>query len=225
MLPSRRLIERQADWLAPLRARILREVDIGRRARVLDLGAGYGTVTPELARRCAGLAFGLDRQLSALREAAVADTSLMCGDATALPFRDQSLDLVFTQFALLWMPLDAALREVHRVLRPGGVLVALEPDYGGMIEWPPAAETREIWLAGLRRAGADPYIGRKLPDALAQLGWRVTTRLTSEIPPADPERLTFLHELDLTAAERACLDQAQSATLAHLPLFCLIAER
>ena len=75
------------------------------------------------------------------------------------------------------------------------------------------------------RAGADPLVGRKLPDALTALGLRVTARLTAEISAPDPQRLAFLRELDLTAEERIRLDRAQPATLAYLPLFCVIAER
>jgi malonyl-CoA O-methyltransferase len=49
----------------------------------------------------------------------------MVADARHLPFATASLDLVFTNLMLQWIdPLDAALQEIHRVLRPGGLLLA-----------------------------------------------------------------------------------------------------
>jgi malonyl-CoA O-methyltransferase len=46
-------------------------------------------------------------------------------DARELPFESASFDLVFTSLMLQWVqPLDAALREIRRVLKPGGLLLA-----------------------------------------------------------------------------------------------------
>jgi malonyl-CoA O-methyltransferase len=46
-------------------------------------------------------------------------------DARALPFEPASFDLVFTSLMLQWVqPLDAALAEIRRVLKPGGLLLA-----------------------------------------------------------------------------------------------------
>ena len=58
-LPSKTLLEAQAEWLAPARARLLRRVGIARRRRILDLGAGYGAVTGELVRRGGGFVGGV----------------------------------------------------------------------------------------------------------------------------------------------------------------------
>ena len=51
------------------------------------------------------------------------------GDATALPFADASCDVVLSQFALMYFPdRTAALKEMIRVLRPGGRLaIAVTP--------------------------------------------------------------------------------------------------
>ena len=49
---------------------------------------------------------------------------LVCGDAEALPFADQSLDWVFSSLALQWCERPAqAFAEIHRVLKPGGQLL------------------------------------------------------------------------------------------------------
>ncbi|MFO1436606.1 MAG: malonyl-ACP O-methyltransferase BioC [Gammaproteobacteria bacterium] len=52
----------------------------------------------------------------------------ICGDAERLPLMNQSVDLIFSSLALHWcVDLDAALRELHRVLRPGGLLLFTLP--------------------------------------------------------------------------------------------------
>ena len=168
---SRALEAEQARWLAPLRSRLLRRVDIARRRRVLDLGAGGGTVAEELARRAAGPVVAVDVVAGEPDEAdASADAARavarVTADAVRLPFADGSFELAFCQAALLWMPLAAAAAELRRVVADTGAVLAIEPDFGGMIEHPEGAGLAQVWRAALSRAGADPLVGRKLPGAL-----------------------------------------------------------
>jgi hypothetical protein len=103
-----------------------------------------------------------------------------------------------------------------------------------MIEYPPEVATRDLWLAALARAGAEPEIGRKLPSLLAAQGFTVTVDLLDRLERPSPTRFDFLRALPLTPDEQAMLSQAEAAaqTLtggwaqsAHLP-FCLVtAER
>ncbi len=236
-LPEPDLLREQAAWLAPARGRIFRRVHIARRTRVLDLGAGSGAVTPELVRRSSGRVVALDRDMGALEIVAheVIGAATVGGDARRLPFRAAFFDLVFAQLAFLWIaPLDAALDEVGRVLAPGGALVALEPDYGGMIEHPPAVATQQIWEDALRRAGADPRVARKLPGRLAARGFNVRVMLFSALFAADPARFELLGGLPLTDEERTALDRVVEAAtvrrqpwgqVAHLPFFLITAEK
>ncbi|MGC9398463.1 MAG: class I SAM-dependent methyltransferase [Anaerolineae bacterium] len=239
-LPGETLLSRQADWLRPARAGLLRRAAVARRRYLLDLGAGRGAVTGELVRRGGGLVTALDRQVAALQSSrAFAGAGRVGGDARRLPFADATFDLVFSQLTLLWIaPLARGLDEIHRVLAPGGVLVALEPDYGGMMEYPPEIATRELWWAALRRAGADPCVGRKLPGLLAAHGFKVHVALFDRLLPPDPARLDLLSGLPLTSEEvrrlqriveadrrlRAAADHAW-AVVAHLPFVLLTAEK
>lgn len=234
-LPSQQLLVRQAQWLAPARARILRRVGIARRRRVLDLACGFGAVTGELVRRSGAQVVAVDRRPEVLDNGGDFDGAIrVAGDAARLPLADGSFDLVFCQFALLWLDAHAAVAEAHRVLRPGGVLVALEPDYGGMIEHPPGIATRRIWLAALARAGADPTIGRRLPGLLRSAGFDVRVDLLERLEPASPLRFDFLRDLPLSADERQALAEVEAAErgcgpacpcVVHLPVFLLTATK
>lgn len=227
-LPSADLLQLQAEWLAPARARLLRGAGIAHRRCILDLGAGYGAVTGELCRRGGGRVIALDRETTAVTQ--ISPAPGVCGDALALPFADETFDLVFCQCVLLWVS-DAAtaVAEIHRVLQSGGVLIALEPDYGGLIEYPPEIATRDLWLKALRRTGAEPHIGRMLPGLLAQTGFRIQTRLLDELTPASPHRFEFLRTLPLTEEETAVLQHAQQLAspgqIAHLPFMLVTAVK
>ncbi len=233
-LPSRRLLEAQAAWLAPARARLLRRANIARRRRVLDLACAGGVVAEELVRRSGGEVVGLDRDQNVLtdRPRQFQGATVVRGDAERLPFAEGTFDLVFCQFALMWLDASAAALEIRRVLAPGGALVAIEPDYGGMIEQPPEIAVGELWRAALERAGADPCVGRKLPALLAAAGFEVRVDLLECLEPPSPLRFDLLGELPLTEAESATLDRARRADaslgkgpqVAHLPMFLVTAE-
>ncbi len=96
-------------------------------AVVLDLGAGTGRITRELRRRYRrALVIALDIAPGMLREARRhqrpwARFARVCADALRLPLADASVDVVFSSLMLQWCePLEAALAEVRRVLRPEG---------------------------------------------------------------------------------------------------------
>ncbi|MBN2003115.1 MAG: methyltransferase domain-containing protein [Anaerolineae bacterium] len=237
-LPAADLLEQQARWLAPARARLLRQVAVARRRRVLDLGAGYGAVTAELTRRAGGLVIALDRAVAALRANGAgffAGAGRVGGEAARLPFETGAFDLVFTQLTLLWtQPVEPVLDEVWRVLAPGGALVALEPDYGGMIEHPPEIAARDLWCAALARVGADPLIGRRLPGLLAARGFAVSVALFDTLAEPALTRFDFLRDLPLTDEEAAALQRVeqiarqsgnQGRQVAHLPFFLITAIR
>jgi demethylmenaquinone methyltransferase/2-methoxy-6-polyprenyl-1,4-benzoquinol methylase len=99
--------------------------------RVLDLGTGTGDVARELAAAGAALVVGADvtpAMIDAARSR-LAGTAhrWVLADAQRLPFRDAAFDVVTNAFLLRNLPdLDVALREMTRVLRPGGQLVCLD---------------------------------------------------------------------------------------------------
>lgn len=114
---------------------IARRLELERARRVLDVGCGAGHWGRGLLRHVhpdATLA-GVDREEAFLElaraETDPARTEYMVGSAEALPFDDGAFDLVTCQTLLIHVrdPV-AAITEMLRVLRPGGVLLAAEPD-------------------------------------------------------------------------------------------------
>lgn len=99
------------------------------RAMVLDLASGTGDFSQLVVERCPqarSIAVDLtERMLRLARARGVPD--LVCADATVLPFPERTFDCVFIGYGLRNFPdLNAALREIERVTRPGGLLVTLD---------------------------------------------------------------------------------------------------
>jgi SAM-dependent methyltransferase len=96
------------------------------RGRILDLGCGTGGVLAHLGEF--GTALGLDPAPEAARYCKRRDVPMVVGSGLALPFADASFDAILAQDVIEHVPDDVALlREVQRVLRPGGVLLVTVP--------------------------------------------------------------------------------------------------
>ena len=119
-----------------------------RRRRVLDLACGTGDVA--LSFGAPHRVIGLDLTLPMLEIARRRSTSVgwLAGDMMRLPFGDASFDVVTTSYGLRNVPVLAdALREIARVLRPGGLLVSLD------FNRPESAPVRAIYLGYLTAVG------------------------------------------------------------------------
>lgn len=96
---------------------------------VLDLACGDGYLLELVRARGVARAVGLDISPSELRAARARlgeGVELVEGRAQALPFADGSFDRVTSHLALMLMtPIEPVVAEIHRVLRPGGRLVAI----------------------------------------------------------------------------------------------------
>jgi demethylmenaquinone methyltransferase/2-methoxy-6-polyprenyl-1,4-benzoquinol methylase len=134
--------------------------------RVLDLAAGTGVSTEELAGSGAYVV-GADISLGMLRagRSARPTVALLAGDALALPFAAATFDAVTISFGLRNVhDTGAALAELARVTRPGGRLVICEFSH------PSNAAFRAVYLEYLIRAL--PEVARRVssnPDAYVYL--------------------------------------------------------
>ncbi|HEY1640935.1 MAG TPA: methyltransferase domain-containing protein [Streptosporangiaceae bacterium] len=156
-----RTAENSAGYLLPH----LRAAD-----RVLDVGCGPGTITAGLAARVAQVT-GVDAApdvLAAAREAVAGlpNAVVEAGDVYHLGYPDDAFDVVHAHQLLQHLAdPPAALREMRRVCRPGGLIAARDGDYGGML-WYPAdaelAEWRALYQQVARASGGEPDAGRHL---------------------------------------------------------------
>ncbi|MXZ63913.1 MAG: class I SAM-dependent methyltransferase [Chloroflexi bacterium] len=122
--------------------------------RVLDLGCGPGTISVGLADAVSpGELHGIDLEESQVAMARVAaeagghgNATFHAGDATDLPFEDGEFDAVHCHAVLMHIPdTAAALAEVRRVLKPGGLFAAREVIVDSCFLEPVEPEVAEAW--------------------------------------------------------------------------------
>lgn len=108
---------------------------LGPGARLLDVGAGTGKFARLAAARAAQVV-ALDPAAAMIRRAAgVAGIAPVRGVAEALPFRDGAFDAAVAAGAFHWFDGPAALRELHRVLRPGTRLALVWNRRDDAVDW------------------------------------------------------------------------------------------
>lgn len=124
-----------ADWLndridAQGFAAIRRELADGLSGRVIEIGCGTGAMFAYYGPSLQVEAIEPDEDFCSLareKAAGYANIRVSAGDAMRLEFDDGSFDCALVSLVLCSVPsVEQALREVHRVLRPGGKLRALE---------------------------------------------------------------------------------------------------
>lgn len=148
---------------------------------VLDCGCGPGSITLGIAERVApGQVVGVDSgftqvELATARGTGVPNASFRVADCYRLPFDDNAFDRVFSHALLEHLAEPArAVREMWRVLKPGGVVGVCSPDWGGFILSPPSpalAEAVAAYTALQSRNGGDVGVGRKLGVLLGSAGF------------------------------------------------------
>lgn len=166
---------------------------------VLDVGCGPGTITIGLADlvqpSAGGRVVGLDAGAPVLAAAAAlaadgaqggprAHLSFARGDVLAgLPFPDAAFDVVFTSQTLSHLAgpdgAPAALREMRRVLRPGGLLAARD---GAAYCFHPCGPELAAFMARFYEVlGVPGPVGARMPECLRAAGWEVD----------DPRKVVF----------------------------------
>jgi SAM-dependent methyltransferase len=156
--------------------------------RVLDAGCGPGSITLGLADAVApGEVVGIDLSGKILEKARSLATERGCAnvrfeeaDLCALPFEEGAFGAVFAHAVLQHLGEPArALRELYRVLQPGGVIGVADADYDGALYWPddPLLPRSMEIVASMREARGNARIGKQLRSLLADAGF-VQTRAT-----------------------------------------------
>ncbi|MFD5544065.1 class I SAM-dependent methyltransferase [Streptomyces sp. NPDC127079] len=170
--------ERAADWDSrfpddgPAYAAAVAESGLRVGDRVLDAGCGTGRALPPLRAAVgpSGTVLGVDLTPAMLEAAVRAGRDragrLLLADVAALPVRSESLDAVFAAGLVAHRPHPPEnLRELARVVRPGGVLALFHPIGRAALA---ARQGRQITPDDLRAEG-------NLGPLLAGSGWHMTS--------------------------------------------------
>jgi len=168
-------------------------------AWILDVGCGTGYARLPLERRFPAARYiGSDIAAGMVQHARPKGWSLrrrgrwLCADVERLPLADRSVDLVFCSAVLQWCDPGAAFREMHRVLRPEGLLMFAT--FGPDTLW----ELREVWSEVDSAVHVHRFIDmHHLGDALVDAGF--------QLPVVDVDYLTVTHRTAM-----ACLKDLKS---------------
>ncbi|MCW7944110.1 ubiquinone biosynthesis methyltransferase UbiE [Streptomyces hygroscopicus] len=159
--------------------------------RILDIGCGPGTITADLAELVPdGHVTGVDRAPGVLEQArataavrGLSHVDFAVADVHALEYPDDTFCVVHAHQVLQHVgdPVRA-LREMHRVTRPGGFIAVRDADYAAMT-WYPLSEGLDDWLELYRRVaranGGEPDAGRRLKSWALEAGLKDITATSS----------------------------------------------
>ncbi len=173
--------------------------------KLLDFGCGPGTISVGLAEKIApGELHGIDMEASQIELARSAASSgghgnivFHVGNITGLPFDDDTFDVAHCHAVLMHIPdTQAALAEVKRVLKPGGLMASREANIASSYLEPQPKEITEAWgvFAGLMQAnGGHPQFGKQLKVALLGAGFNDVRVSASFDSFSSPDEVDFLH--------------------------------
>jgi malonyl-CoA O-methyltransferase len=181
---------------------------------VLDLGSGPGRATAHIKKRWPkAQVLALDLSLPMLRQARRRagwwrPFQCVCADAAALPLADASIDLLFSNLCLQWLPdLPAVFAQFRRVLRPGGRLLLSSFGPGTL------GELREAFAAGDKVEHVSHFAPiQQIGDALLAAGFRDPVLDQDTFTLTYPDLRSLLHELQAIGATNALVGRRHGLT-------------
>jgi ubiquinone/menaquinone biosynthesis C-methylase UbiE len=200
---------------------------------LLDCGCGSGGITLGLAKIVApGEVTGVDKAASEIEraqrgalEADVTNLHFVVDNLNQLQLPDSSFDAVFAHTVLEHVAEPGrVLQEMHRVLKPGGLIGIRDVDRGGDL-LAPADEAlhqlRTLALEVWRRAGGHPNLGRCLRGLLHEAGFASVKASASQEVYSDSATLQFFSQIAVSRCSEAdfveqVVHQHQLATLEQL---------
>ena len=232
-------LQRQAEELAADSAALLDRVGLRPGQAAIDLGCGPRGILDLLAGRVApaGRVVGLDADPAHAAMAAefaatrgLSSVDIITADARSTGLATGSFDLVHARTLLVNLPDPAGVAaEMTRLARPGGWVASMEPDTEHTLCYPPHPAFHrlcEIFTVAFRRNGADPWIGRRVPELFRQAGLAdVGVEAKVQMYPPGNSRRTIRLDLvrsmrpqilDMGLASAAELDELDTAARAHL---------
>jgi SAM-dependent methyltransferase len=221
----------QARQIDPITRRFFVAAGVTAGMRVLDVGSGAGDtafLAAELVGR-SGEVVGVDRAEGAVatataraRSMSIDHVSFRVGDPAEMEF-EQPFDAVLGRYVLQFQPEPAAmLRRLAAQVRPGGVVVFHELDWGGCSSFPPARlyDRACAWGAEtLRRHGTESRMGIKLHATFVAAGLAAPQLRLEALLGGGESAAVLLHKLtDILTTMLPETERLQVATAAEIGL-------
>ena len=159
----------ELTWTAHIRDRLYDKANLSQKKALLEIGCGSGELLKEIGIQFNLKLYGIDINQNKIKYAKEnlrknrIDAKLSVMNILDNQFQSQMFDVVITHFLFLWVKdLRECFNQIHRILKPDGVLLIFgEPDYGGLVEYPDTNLKKELF-SQMKNFGADPEVGRKL---------------------------------------------------------------
>ena len=179
----------------------------------LDLGCRTGLVR-RLLRGRGGIETLIEMELAPAMLARAEGPCRLVADEELLPFREASLDLVISVFALHWVnDLPGALAQIRRALKPDGLFLAAFPGGDTLIE------LRGAWMEAelARHGGISPRVSPSaavddMPGLLQRAGFALPVVDTDTITITYADPLALMRELRGMGETNACIGRARGFT-------------
>jgi len=151
--------------------------------QILEAGCGIGAQTVILAKNNPGAKItsidvspdSLEKARENVKRKGIENVRFLQADIFSLPFEENSFDQVFICFVLehLQNPSEA-LKNLKKVLKPGGMITVIEGDHGSCYFYPEGEKALKAWDCLIRvqaHMGGDSLIGRQLYPLLRESGF------------------------------------------------------
>ncbi|MEV0802444.1 methyltransferase domain-containing protein [Kribbella sp. NPDC050281] len=190
----------------------------------VDVGSGTGEDVVTFAELIGpdGHAIGVDpspgfraeatKRTAAVSRSADARVEYVDGHAEALPFADESVDVLRCERVLQHVDNPTAVvQEMTRVLRPGGRIALIDTDWATAIIHPADPDVLQRMVGYFLSESANPFSGRQLRGLLAQAGLDITGETASTwIEAQEGARQGFIAMMHLTAAQAGVITPAEA---------------
>lgn len=199
-------LERQARVARPLELGWLRGLELAEDARIADIGCGPGFMTEALATLVPnGSVVGVDTDRELIRQGrrrlaqqGPGRVRFVHASADLMPLEDGAVDLAYARFLFQHLPRPVeVMREMARVVGPGGRVVVVDTDDGGLVLHPTPEGFDSLVSASQAaqaRRGGDRRVGRKLREMMHAAG---LTSVRVDVVPFTTEMVGMATFLDI----------------------------